>query len=246
MILRVLVVDDEPIARRRLCRMLHEIPDVEVVGEAADGFQAIARISELQPDVVLLDIRMPGLDGLAVARSQTELPPVIFTTAYDQHAVDAFDVCAVDYLLKPIKRERLERALFRARLIRGQNLPVMKVLRDFLEKRTSTEVRVLTRDGDKVRVFDATAIVRFYAADKYSAFLCGGREHLLEESLNVLEERLEGHAFVRIHRAELVSSRHIGVFDADRNGGWVELTDGQRARVSRRHLPALRRALRLD
>ncbi len=243
---RVLIVDDEPIARRRLCRMLHEMPDVVVVGEAADGFQALARISELQPDVVLLDIRMPGLDGLAVARSHAELPPVIFTTAYDQHAVEAFDVCAVDYLLKPIKRERLERALLRARLIRGESAPVMKSLRDLLDKKASTEVRVLTRDGERVRVFDASAIVRFYAADKYSAFLSDGREHLLEESLNVLEERLEGHEFVRIHRAELVSSRHIGVLDADRNGGWVELTDGQRARVSRRHLPALRRALRLD
>ncbi len=226
--------------------MLHEIPDVVVAGEAADGFQAIARISALQPDVVLLDIRMPGLDGLAVARSHAELPPIIFTTAYDQHAVEAFDVCAIDYLLKPIKRERLERALLRARLIRGENAPAMKMLHDLFEKKTSTEVRVLTRDGDRVRVFDATAIVRFYAADKYSAFLNDGREHLLEESLNVLEERLGGHDFIRIHRAELVSSRHVGVFHAERNGGWVELTDGQRARVSRRHLPVLRRALRLD
>jgi DNA-binding LytR/AlgR family response regulator len=243
---RVLVVDDEPIARRRLCRMLEEIGDVEIVGEASDGLETIARVSELRPDLVLLDIRMPRLDGLTLARTHAELPPIIFTTAYDQHAVEAFDACAVDYLLKPIKRERLERALARARLSRGDDARVMKLLGNLLEKKTAADTRVLTRDGDTVRVFDAGEVVRFYAADKYSAFLSAGREHLLEESLNTLEERLTAHDFIRTHRAELVSLKHITSFHAERNGGWVELSDGQRARVSRRHVPALRRALRLD
>jgi DNA-binding LytR/AlgR family response regulator len=226
--------------------MLEEIGDVEVVGEASDGLETIARVSELRPDLVLLDIRMPRLDGLTLARTHAELPPIVFTTAYDQHAVEAFDACAVDYLLKPIKRERLERALARARLSRGDDARVIKLLGNLLETKTAAGTRVLTRDGDTVRVFDACEIVRFYAADKYSAFLSAGREHLLEESLNTLEARLSAHDFIRTHRAELLSLKHIISFHAERTGGRVELSDGQRARVSRRHVPALRRALRLD
>lgn len=109
--MKVLVVDDEPVARRRLMRILERIDGVEVAGEAANGVQALERIRELMPDVVLLDIRMPGMDGLEVASKIDELPPIIFTTAYDEYAVQAFEANAVDYLLKPVQAERLESAL---------------------------------------------------------------------------------------------------------------------------------------
>jgi DNA-binding LytR/AlgR family response regulator len=245
--MRVLVVDDEPIARRRLSRMLREIPDVEVAGEAGNGAEALERISALRPDVVLLDIHMPGLDGLTLARSSAALPPIVFTTAYDAHAVEAWETCAVDYLLKPIKRDRLERALGRARLARvGEPLAATGSGEDARSQRPTPPIRIVARDGDTTSVFDATTICRFYAADKYSVFVSGGREHLLEESLSTLEERLAGHGFIRVHRAELVALAHVHALHAERNGGWLELRDGQRVRVSRRHLAAARRAIRFE
>ncbi|HZO11896.1 MAG TPA: response regulator transcription factor, partial [Polyangiaceae bacterium] len=201
------MVDDEPVARRRLCRMLAEIPDVVVVGEADNGLDALAEIDRTLPDAVLLDIRMPGLDGLAVAKSRASLPPIIFTTAHDQHAVAAFEACAVDYLLKPVQRQRLERALARARLERGEHARVMKLLGELLDNQRGNEARVVAREGDTLRVFDASRIPRFYASDKYSVFCSEGREYLLEESLNNLEERLSD--FVRVHRGELVSLKHV-------------------------------------
>jgi DNA-binding LytR/AlgR family response regulator len=247
MTVRVLIVDDEPVARRRLSRMLGEIPGVEVAGEAANGEEALEGISTLRPDLVLLDIRMPGLDGLALARSSASLPPIVFTTAYDAHAVEAWETCAVDYLLKPIKRDRLERALARARLARGGALQEAALTGENARRRAAeAAVRIVARDGDTTSVFDATTISRFYAADKYSVFVSGGREHLLEESLSTLEDRLVPHGFIRVHRGELVALACVHALHAERNGGWLELRDGQRVRVSRRHLPALRRAIRLD
>lgn len=113
--MRVLVVDDEPLARRRLIRLLGKIHETEVVGEAANGEEALARIREKDPDVVLLDIRMPGVDGLRLVSENRDLPPIIFTTAYDEYAVQAFEANAVDYLLKPVQSARLEVALGKVR-----------------------------------------------------------------------------------------------------------------------------------
>jgi DNA-binding LytR/AlgR family response regulator len=245
--MRVLVVDDEPVARRRLVRMLEGMADVEVAGEAADGAQALARIEALRPDAVLLDIRMPGLDGLTLARTHEGLPPVIFTTAHEAHAVEAFEACAVDYLLKPVGRARLAQALAKVRLRGADHASVVRLLGELRERgRQAEERRIVAREGDSLRIFDAAHITRFFAADKYSVFVSEGKELLLEESLNALEERLGPHGFLRVHRAELVSLRHVRALHAEPGGAHLELTDGQRARVSRRTLPALRRALELD
>jgi len=244
--MRVLVVDDEPVARRRLIRMLARIDGVELAGEAGDGQQAREQIAALSPDVVLLDIHMPRLDGLTLARTTPDLPPVIFTTAYDQHAVDAFEVSAVDYLMKPIKQARLEQALAKVR--RGDVDPgrIVGLLERLVEPDRKAASRIVAREGDLLRMFDARDIARFYAADKYAVFVSQGREYLLEESLSSLEERLRPFDFVRVHRGELICLDQVVSLRADGSGGVVELRDGQMARVSRRHLPALKRALRLE
>jgi DNA-binding LytR/AlgR family response regulator len=222
--MRVLVVDDEPLARARLVRMLGRIEGVEVVGEATDGADAIARAAELDPDVVLLDIDMPGVDGLAVAE-HPGMKPVIFTTGHAGYAVDAFDARAVDYLLKPISQERLERALAR------------------ITPRPSAEPwRLVVLDGT-LRVFvDAREVACFLADQKYVAFRYRDRELLLRESLDTLETRLAPFGFLRANRGALVRRDAVVAFDAA-EGGTLVLANEERVPVSRRALANVREAL---
>jgi DNA-binding LytR/AlgR family response regulator len=250
---RALIVDDEPLARSRLGRMLEAIDGVVVVAEAGDGHEALERIASDQPDVVFLDIRMPGLDGLSVASSSDSLPPIVFTTAYDEHAVDAFDAAAVDYLLKPIQRARLHRAVERVRQHLRAAAPatgavVADVLRRVLDEGDQRGVgtcRVQAVDGQDVHLFDARELTRFFASDKYVVFRHAEREHLVEESLSELQTRLGPHGFFRTHRSELVNLRAVKTLTHDDHGTTVVLNDGQRARVSRRLVAELKRALGL-
>jgi DNA-binding LytR/AlgR family response regulator len=214
-----------------------------VVGDAGDGMEALRLLGELEPDALLLDICMPGLDGLALTRQGVKLPPVIFVTAHERYAVQAFEVQAVDYLLKPVQQDRLVRALERVRALRGkapggQEAPVAE--------QVPAEARLTVKDGEVLHVFDARQITRFWASEKYTVFQQAGREYLLEDSLNELEERLAAHDFLRVHRAELVNLHRVRALRPGEEGAEVELEDGQVARVSRRNLGALKRALRLE
>lgn len=225
---RVLIVDDEPPARRRLARLVAEVGST-VIGEAGDADEALDAIRRLDPDVVLLDIRMPGTDGVTLARMLDARPIVVFTTAHAEFALDAFDAAAIDYLLKPISRDKLARALDRARA-RMAAVP-------------AAPPRLIARTGDRIDVHVATAITRFWSDEKYTAFAAGGAEHLLDESLNTLEERLVPWGFVRVHRGELIQLARIRRLRDAGDGAIAELDDGQEARVSRRSLPDLRRRL---
>jgi DNA-binding LytR/AlgR family response regulator len=232
--MRVLVVDDEPIARRRLARMLGRIPGVEVAGEARDGEEALDKIEALAPDVVLLDIRMPGLDGLSVALRKKGLPPVIFTTAYAEFAVDAFAAEAVDYLLKPIEQERLEEALHRAKRSAGLDPARLQAMVDRLA--ADDEVpRVTARARGSAYFFDARDIPRICAGDKYTGFTLGS-----------LEQRLGRWGFVRAHRSELVNLHFVRALHRTGQGDELELEDGQRVPVSRRRASELSRRLGLE
>ncbi len=263
LMLRALVVDDEAPARRRLLRLLDQLavdpalPRVNVVGEAADGDEALTQIGKLAPTLLFLDIHMPGLDGLALAQRYHGLPPIIFTTAFDQHAVAAFAVNAVDYLLKPISVERLGQAVVRtaqrlrtsAAAASPDDEPRRSAATLVLSELTQLSMpgaspRVVVHDRGGLRLFDASAIARFWATDKYTAFLADGREQLTAESLNELEVRLAAAAFLRVHRGELVNLRRVRALQLSDGTCQVELDDGQRARVSRRLLPQVRTALR--
>lgn len=247
--MRVLVVDDEPLARSRLLRMLEGIPEAEAVGEAANGREALERIEALDPDVVLLDVRMPGLDGLAVARA-AEATAIVFTTAHDEYAVEAFELCAVDYLMKPVRQERLARALERARDRSGDGgrQRIEEVFNRLLEASagTAARVRVTARRGGTIRVFDAQEIPRFSAAGGYTSFRHAGEEFLLDESLSELEARLAAAGFVRVHRAELVRLDAVRALHAAEDGTRVELSDGQLVPVSRRSVADLKRRLGVE
>lgn len=229
--MKVLVVDDEAPARRRLVRMLGRLGGVEVVGEAADGEEALALARRLAPDLLLLDIDMPEMDGLELAEVP-DLPPIVFTTAHAEHALRAFEVAAVDYLLKPISRERLAEAIDRARARVGA-APVGP----------GGPVRVTARSGSTVYVVDAAEITRFHAEDKVTVFTHEGRELLLDESLSSLEQRLAAHGFMRTHRAELVRLSAVRALHTEDGSTSVELRDGSRAAVGRRMVAELKRRL---
>lgn len=237
--MKVLIIDDEAPARRRLRRLLDAIDGVEVIGEAATSLEALAAVERARPDLLLLDIHMPGLDGLSLAARYAHLPPVIFVTAHDEHALRAFEVHAVDYLLKPVRPARLAAAIDRARaLVR----PAADAFRA-LASPASASPRVVTHDRGAVRLFDARAITRFRAESKYTAFLAEGGEHLTEEPLSALEARLAAHGFVRVHRAELVRVSAIRELRVDDGVHLIALDDGQTAAVSRRLAATLKQDL---
>lgn len=242
--IKVVIVDDEPPARRRMQRLLAELPGVELVGEAGSGDEALAIAGARSPDVLLLDIRMPGLDGLELVARYGELPPVIFVTAYDEFAVRAFELDAIDYLLKPVRLERLAAALDRVR--RRQAHPrVDAALGKLAQIDGAAPPRIAVFERGAVRFFDACAIARYWAEDKYTLFRADGAERLTLEPLTELEARLAAHGYLRVHRAELVSLSRIRALVAHDGGHAVELDDGQLARVSRRRVTELRAALGL-
>lgn len=234
--MKLLVVDDERLARARLIRLLGGLGH-DAVDEAPDGIAALARIAEDPPDVVLLDIRMPGLDGLQVARAIGDRCAVVFTTAYDAHALAAFELDAVDYLVKPVRSEHLERALERAR----RRDP--RLLERVVDHAAGGPPRIAARHRDRWIVVDPRDLTRLFATDKLVAFRHEGQELLLDQSLSALEAGLEPHGFLRVHRSELINLSAVRALRQD-TGGWVaELSDGQEARVGRRMVRTLKARL---
>ncbi|MDB6087508.1 MAG: DNA-binding response regulator [Gammaproteobacteria bacterium] len=242
--LKVLIVDDEPPARERLRSLLVEIPDVEVVGEAVNGQQSLARTHELAPDVVLLDVRMPGMDGIEAARHLNTLeepPAVIFTTAFDEYAVNAFDAHAIGYLLKPIRKEKLAAALARAgRLTRPQ---LQKIAAANNDKRR-THIAARHREG--LRLIPLEEVQFFFAEQKYTTVRHLKGEDLIEDSLRALEDEFDS-AFVRIHRNALVSVRYLERIERNAEGQYFVRLRGCEAplQVSRRMAGELRDRFRI-
>jgi two-component system response regulator AlgR len=239
--MRVLIADDEPLARERLRRLLSELEDCEVVGEAANGSAAIEQNEQLQPDVILLDIRMPGMDGIEAAAhiTSTERPPaVIFCTAYEEYAIAAFESRAVGYLLKPVQRDKLLRALRAARGLTRYQLTqlqeAMRAERRFLSSRTAGGTRLVP--VNEVRLL--------MAEQKYVSAYYPGGTLLLDESLRELEAQFPGR-FLRIHRNALVALEHVGGILGRGAGEYFVRLDGidLKPRISRRHLAEVRRAL---
>ena len=234
MSLRVVVVDDEPLARAVLCEFLASEPGVEVVAECANGFEAVKAVSELTPDLLLLDVQMPKLDGFEVLDLVGREVAVVFTTAYDQYALRAFEVHAVDYLLKPVSPERLSAALARVRerLGRGERFtPQGAMAAARPEGRVN---RMLVRDGPRVHVIPIDKIDYVQAQDDYVCFRSEGKDFLKEQTLAETEASLDPAAFVRIHRSYLLNlTRLVRVDQDERENRVAVLTDGRRLPVSR-------------
>ena len=243
--LKVLIVDDEALARERLRSLLVEIPEAEVVGEAVNGQQSLMRTHELVPDVVLLDVRMPGMDGIEVARHLNMLaepPAVIFTTAFDEYAVKAFDAHAVGYLLKPIRKEKLAAALERAgRLTRPQ---LQKIAAAANSDKRRTHIAARRREG--LRLIPIEEVQYFFAEQKYTTVRHLSGADLIEDSLRALEEEF-GADFVRIHRNALVGVRHLERIERNAEGQYFVRLRGCDAplQVSRRMAGELRERFRI-
>jgi len=242
--MKTLVVDDEPLARERMAALLGDVAEVELVGEAGNGRDALDAVERLAPDVVLLDIRMPVMDGIEAARHLAALPTppaVIFCTAYGDHAVDAFEANAVDYLLKPVRAERLQAALAKARRWGGESARAATRALEPAGARTHLCARVR---GSLVLVPIAD-VDYLLAEDKYVVVHHARGEVLIEEPLKALEEEFE-HRFVRIHRNCLVARAKLAGLTRTPDGRLLANVEGVDAalEVSRRNLPALRKLIR--
>jgi two-component system response regulator AlgR len=242
--MKLLIVDDEPPARDRLRRLLAEIEDCEVVAEAANGEEALSVCGDLKPDVVLLDVRMPGLSGIQVARhidSLEDPPAVIFTTAYDQYAVDAFETEAVGYLLKPVRKEKLAHALRHAARISPSRLQKVAESARIEHKRE----QICARLGEQLRLIPVSDIYFFLADQKYVTVKHKGGENLIDESLKSLAEEFSPD-FLRIHRNALVAEKYISAVERTDAGQYVVRMRecGTVLEVSRRHAAELLRRIR--
>jgi two-component system response regulator AlgR len=241
---KILIADDEAPARERLRSLLGEIKDNEVVGEAANGRQALELADRLKPDIVLLDIRMPGIDGLETATHLVDYdqpPAVIFTTAYGDYALEAFEAHAVDYLLKPIRRQRLEEALNKARRLNRAQLGAVRQTNPGEAARTHICARMR---GEMVLV-PVNEIAYFRADHKYVTVRHMQGEVLIEEPLKDLAEEFAGR-FLRIHRNTLIAVSFLAGFAKTGDGAYVVSLRGieERLEVSRRHLFALKDLLK--
>jgi two-component system LytT family response regulator len=238
MSMRTLIVDDEAVARRRVRRLLQGEQDIEILGECGDGRTAVDEIASSRPDLVLLDVQMPELDGFEVVRRirQSPLPELVFVTAFDRYAIRAFDVHAIDYLLKPFTRERFRLALDRARdrlRRRTQDAGVAALVAE-LRARPRYLSRVPVRSRGRVVLLPVEAIDSVQASDNYVTLRAGGREHLLRETLASLERQLDPDRFVRIHRSALVQIDRIAeLYPASHGDMEVRLHDGTRLTLSR-------------
>ena len=230
----VLVVDDEPIARAGLKGMLSAFDWIEVIGEAADGQAAVRVIETLKPDIVFLDVQMPGLLGTDVLRHLAHRPFVIFTTAYSQHAVTAFELGAVDYLLKPFGPARLAAAVERVRSAIGQAASVDAIERLSGALGGGPITRLFARIGSAIVPIPVDRVSWLEASGDYVVAHAGGSRYLLHLSLSSLVARLDPRRFAQVHRAHAVNLDHVHAFKRDARGNLeAELNDGTRVPVSR-------------
>jgi two-component system LytT family response regulator len=235
-ILRVVIVDDEPLARAVIREYLRAHPGVEVVAECGNGFDAVKAVTELSPDLVFLDVQMPKLSGFEVVELLGRDVPVVFTTAYDQYALRAFEVHAVDYLLKPFTEERFAEALSRARarlLARDAPVDVGALVADARARQGPVE-RVLIRDGSQVHVLPIETIDYVEAQDDYTAFKANGKQYLKGQTMAAVEATMDPARFVRIHRSYLLNIERIARVELYAKDSRVAiLRDGTRLPVSR-------------
>lgn len=212
---RAVLVDDEELAIKRLLRLLQDEPAVEVVATAENGRKAVGLVDELKPDLLFLDIQMPGLSGFDVIRKVRHQPIVIFTTAYDEYALQAFETSAVDYLLKPVEKDRLHKTIEKLEMLRsagaGELGQRLDLLLSAIEGRQhgSYLTHIPAKLGERILIFAATDVACFCASDKYTFLVTGEKEYIIDRSLTELQERLDPTRFVRIHRSVIVNVDHV-------------------------------------
>jgi DNA-binding LytR/AlgR family response regulator len=246
--IRALLVDDEDLARIALRRALEPERDIEIVGEAANGIEAIEMIGELRPDLVLLDIEMPGFDGFEVVQQLSDPPVIVFVTAYDEYAVRAFEANAIDYLLKPVQPERLSRALARVR----QRIPLRSAehggrVKEIARERSGPVRRIAARRGKRIVIVPLRDVIRVEIEDKLVFAITANDRLLVEKTISELEAVLEPSGFLRISRGELVNLEMVKELVPWFSGTWrVKLANGEERDVSRERARQLKEAMGVE
>jgi two-component system LytT family response regulator len=244
---RVLIVDDEAPARDRLKRLLTDIEGVELIGEAEGGVQAVEIIERVKPDLVLLDIQMPGLDGFGVIEALKDPPPIVFVTAYDEYAIRAFEVNALDYLLKPFSRERLMKAIHRAQEALAEERDFAARLGPLLESLATQGqymTRLAVRDRDRIRVLDMDKVDWISVEEEQVIVHTGDEAYPIRRTLAELEARLDPTIFFRAHRSVIVNLDRVKeVIPWFKGSHKLRLTTGAEVDLSRAQARALRKIL---
>ena len=249
--IRALIVNDEPLARRRIKSLLAHDQSVEVIGECSDGYKAVTSISELNPDLVFLDVQMPAMDGFEVIKtiSAEQMPTVIFVTAYDQYALKAFEVNALDYLLKPFDRRRFQKTLERAKaMIRGLkngnvNNQLLSLLDD-LRREQNIPDRFIIKSGGRVVFLRVEEIDWMSTVGNYVRLQVGRDSHLMRETMTGMESKLDPVSFMRIHRSTIVNLDRVKEVQPWAKGEYVVIMrDGTRLIMSRRYRERLNERL---
>jgi two-component system, LytTR family, response regulator len=231
--MRAIIIDDERLARAELKKLLQDYPEVEVVDEAANADEGIGKIDTLQPDLVFLDIQMPGKTGFDMLAELERAPHVIFTTAYDEYALKAFEVNALDYLLKPIEPKRLADAMQKIHIAETKENHV--VPENFNQSILTEADQVFVKDGERCWFVKLSDIRLFESVGNYAKVFFGANKPLILKSLNALEERLDPKTFFRANRKHIVNLRMIEKIEPYFNGGLLlELKGGEKIEVSRR------------
>jgi two-component system LytT family response regulator len=234
-IIRAIIVDDEEPARLLLREYLSANEEVKIIAECANGFDAVKAITELKPDLVILDIQMPKLNGFEVLELVDQPPAIIFATAYNQYAIQAFEVHAVDYLLKPFSKERLNEALEHAKshFKKNKSIPV-NALASAAGVKSSPLERILVKDGSKVHVIPVDKIDYIEAEDDYVAIKSGGKSYLKQTRMADLEKELDSDAFVRVHRSSILNIERIARIELyAKDSRMAILKDGTKLLISR-------------
>ncbi|HEY6345460.1 MAG TPA: LytTR family DNA-binding domain-containing protein [Bryobacteraceae bacterium] len=248
--LKTLIVDDEPVARKVLREGLEIMPDVEIAGEAENGKQALEKIAELKPDLVFLDLQMPVMGGFEVVRNLGEghLPVVVIVTAFDEHAIEAFEAGAVDYLLKPVSEARLEKAVERARSLRSKPLEtaneVAKIVAAAAPPSPVISRKIVGRNGSEYYLLDSDEILAFQAERELVWIVTAKQRLLATETLRAVGERLGDGQFNRVHRNAIVNINHVRKMSAMSSQRWlITLSNGLQIVVSKRQAHSIRRIL---
>lgn len=249
--MKALIVDDEPIARRVLREELELFPGIAVVGEAADGRDALQQIDKLEPDLVFLDLQMPVMGGFEVVRALEgrSSPVVVIVTAFDQHAIQAFEAGAIDYLLKPIRQERLQKCIERARKLRGRPRAVAENIAKIAttpdESSGSRGHRIVGKSGSEYFMLDPNDVLAFQAEGELVWIITGKHRFLAAQSLRTMESRLEKSQFQRVHRNAIVNVNHVRKMSPMTSQRWMlTLSNQQQLIVSKRQAHNIRAILR--
>lgn len=230
--MKVIIIDDEPLAKSIVKEYLQSIPETDLVAECGDGFEGIKAIQQYQPDLVFLDVQMPKINGFEMLELIDDPPAVIFTTAFDEFALKAFESSAVDYLLKPFSRDRFEKAI--QKYMQQSGIPQTKQLIENAASLPEQQNRVVVRDGSKIRIIPVQAIQYLEAADDYVKIVTKDGSFLKKRTMSFFEESLAAYQFVRIHRSYIANTQLITRIDAyEKDSHLLLLNTGDKLPVSK-------------